>query len=101
LLNDDFRVPSALAMLAARPRGGPSEGIPTVLSASRFHYLSLTGAAANRQSLTYQSHMAIDFFATPTVSRYRNMVRLFEPMRASLIGHGLNVDQVITLLKAR
>jgi uncharacterized protein len=36
----------------------------------------------------------------PTYSRYRRMVELFEPMRATLIGHGLSADQVATLLKA-
>lgn len=35
----------------------------------------------------------------PTYARYRRMVELFEPMRATLIGHGLSVQQVITLLK--
>lgn len=35
----------------------------------------------------------------PTFERYRRMFDLFEPMRATLIGHGLNVQQVITLLK--
>jgi uncharacterized protein len=36
----------------------------------------------------------------PTYDRYRRMVQLFEPMRATLIGHGLTADQVATLLKA-
>jgi len=36
----------------------------------------------------------------PTYDRYRRMVELFEPMRATLIGHGLSADQVATLLKA-
>lgn len=36
----------------------------------------------------------------PTYDRYRRMVELFEPMRATLIGHGLSADQVVTLLKA-
>ncbi|MFM0381580.1 YfbU family protein [Paraburkholderia strydomiana] len=36
----------------------------------------------------------------PTYDRYHRMVELFEPMRAGLIGHGLSVDQVVTLLKA-
>jgi uncharacterized protein YfbU (UPF0304 family) len=35
----------------------------------------------------------------PTFGRYRQMIRLFEPMRATLIGHGLSVQQVVTLLK--
>lgn len=34
-----------------------------------------------------------------TFERYSRMVRLFEPMRKTLIGHGLSVEQVITLLK--
>ncbi len=38
----------------------------------------------------------------PTLAHYRKMVALFEGMRASLgVGHGLTVDQVIALLKAR
>lgn len=36
----------------------------------------------------------------PTYTRYRRMVALFEPMRVTLIGHGLSMEQVITLLKA-
>ncbi|WP_430504849.1 YfbU family protein [Ralstonia pseudosolanacearum] len=36
----------------------------------------------------------------PTYNRYSRMVELFEPMRATLIGHGLSADQVATLLKA-
>lgn len=36
----------------------------------------------------------------PTYDRYKRMFELFEPMRAGLIGHGLSVDQVVTLLKA-
>lgn len=35
----------------------------------------------------------------PTEARYRQMVKLFAPMRATLIGHGLNVRQVAELLK--
>jgi uncharacterized protein len=35
----------------------------------------------------------------PTYERYLGMVDLFEVMRAKLIGHGLSVQQVITLLK--
>jgi len=42
----------------------------------------------------FNSHM-------PTVSRYQHMVWLYEPMRASLIGRDLTVDQVIELLKVR
>jgi uncharacterized protein YfbU (UPF0304 family) len=34
-----------------------------------------------------------------TEGRYRQMVRLFSPMREKLIGHGLSVQQVIELLK--
>ena len=36
----------------------------------------------------------------PTFGRYHRMVELFEPMRATLIGHGLSVQQVVTLMKA-
>lgn len=36
----------------------------------------------------------------PTYNRYSRMVALFEPMRATLVGHGLSADQVATLLKA-
>lgn len=36
----------------------------------------------------------------PTFARYHHMVKIFEPIRATLIGHGLNLQQVITLLKA-
>ena len=35
----------------------------------------------------------------PTEARYRQMVKLFAPMRATLIGHGLSVRQVAELLK--
>jgi uncharacterized protein YfbU (UPF0304 family) len=35
----------------------------------------------------------------PTYDRYNSMFELFEPMRKTLIGHGLSVDQVVTLLK--
>lgn len=35
----------------------------------------------------------------PTVNCYRRMVELFEPMRPSLVGRGLSVEQVIQLLK--
>lgn len=34
----------------------------------------------------------------PTVNRYKKMVTAFEPMRVSLIGRELNVDEVIRLL---
>jgi uncharacterized protein YfbU (UPF0304 family) len=40
----------------------------------------------------FNSHM-------PTVGRYMGMYRLFEPMRAKLIGRELGVDDLITLLK--
>lgn len=36
----------------------------------------------------------------PTYHRYSKMFQLFEPMRSTLIGHGLSADQVVTLLKA-
>jgi uncharacterized protein YfbU (UPF0304 family) len=36
----------------------------------------------------------------PTYNRYKRMVELFEPMRSNLIGTGLSVDQIVTLLKA-
>jgi uncharacterized protein len=36
----------------------------------------------------------------PTYNRYRRMVDLFEPMRRTLVGHGLDVPQLVTLLKA-
>lgn len=35
----------------------------------------------------------------PTDSRYRHMLAAFEPMRASLVGGGLSVQQLISLLK--
>lgn len=35
----------------------------------------------------------------PTEQRYRRMIQLFEPIRVTLIGHGLNAQQVIELLK--
>lgn len=35
----------------------------------------------------------------PTYSRYRRMLASFEPMRAGLVGKGLSVQQLITLLK--
>lgn len=35
----------------------------------------------------------------PTEARYRRMVKLFTPMRATLVGHGLSVKQVAELLK--
>lgn len=35
----------------------------------------------------------------PTEERYRRMVKLFTPMRATLVGHGLSVKQVAELLK--
>ena len=34
-----------------------------------------------------------------TYDRYRSMVVLFEPMRASLVGGGLSLQQLVTLLK--
>ncbi|OZB55136.1 MULTISPECIES: YfbU family protein [Betaproteobacteria] len=34
-----------------------------------------------------------------TEGRYRRMITAFEPMRASLVGGGLNVQQLVTLLK--
>jgi len=37
----------------------------------------------------------------PVIDSYRRMLRVFEPMRVSLIGHGLNAKQLIELLKAR
>lgn len=36
----------------------------------------------------------------PNADRYQRMFELFEPMRKKLIGHGLSVEQVVTLLKA-
>jgi uncharacterized protein len=36
----------------------------------------------------------------PTLARYRRMVALFEQMRPNLVGHGLNAQQVVALLKA-
>jgi uncharacterized protein YfbU (UPF0304 family) len=36
----------------------------------------------------------------PTYSRYRRMLDAFEPMRASLVGGGINVQQIVPLLKA-
>ena len=36
---------------------------------------------------------------SPKVASYRHMIRLFEPMRAKLVGRGLSVDEVIELLK--
>jgi uncharacterized protein YfbU (UPF0304 family) len=36
----------------------------------------------------------------PTYNRYRRMVELFEPMRKTLVGHGLDVPQLVALLKA-
>jgi uncharacterized protein YfbU (UPF0304 family) len=41
---------------------------------------------------SFNSHM-------PTVARYLGMYRLFEPMRAKLIGRELGVEDLITLLK--
>lgn len=41
---------------------------------------------------SFNSHM-------PSVDRYRRMIGLFEPMRKNLMGRGLNVEEVITLLK--
>lgn len=35
----------------------------------------------------------------PTYQRYRSMAALFEPMRASLAGGGLSLQQLVTLLK--
>lgn len=35
----------------------------------------------------------------PLVKRYREMTALFDPMRATLLGRELSVDEVITLLK--
>lgn len=35
----------------------------------------------------------------PTEERYRRMVKLFAPMRVTLVGHGLSVRQVAELLK--
>lgn len=37
----------------------------------------------------------------PTLRAYREMVKIFEPMRATLIGHGLNAKQIVELIKAR
>jgi len=37
----------------------------------------------------------------PSVETYRRMFRLFEPMRATLIGQELNASQIIELMKAR
>lgn len=36
---------------------------------------------------------------SPTEARYRRMSALFETIRPTLIGHGLSVQQVVTLLK--
>lgn len=36
---------------------------------------------------------------SPTYDRYSRMYELFEPMRASLIGGGLSLQQLVTLLK--
>lgn len=36
---------------------------------------------------------------SPTYNRYRHMLDAFEPMRASLTGGGLSVQQLVTLLK--
>ncbi|MFM0085012.1 YfbU family protein [Paraburkholderia sediminicola] len=36
----------------------------------------------------------------PTYGRYSRMVELFEPMRSTLVGHGLSADQVAALLQA-
>lgn len=35
----------------------------------------------------------------PTEGRYRRMIAAFEPMRTSLVGGGLNMQQLVTLLK--
>jgi uncharacterized protein len=36
----------------------------------------------------------------PTVPRYARMLRVFEPMRAGLVGKGLSAEQLIAILKA-
>lgn len=38
---------------------------------------------------------------SPTISRYRNMLEVFEPLRGKLIGASLNADQIIAILNAR
>jgi uncharacterized protein YfbU (UPF0304 family) len=37
----------------------------------------------------------------PTIATYRRMLGAFEPIRKTLIGHGLSADQIITLLKTK
>ena len=52
------------------------------------------GRFQNFKGRELNSHM-------PTVGRYQRMAAAFAPMRASLIGRELNVDQVIHLLQIR
>ena len=50
----------------------------------------------------FESFKGRDFNShLPMVERYRRMTAKFEPMRASLIGRELNVNEVIELLKLR
>lgn len=37
----------------------------------------------------------------PTLEGYRRMVRVFEPIRTQLVGHGLSASQIVSILNAR
>ena len=37
----------------------------------------------------------------PSIATYRRMLAVFEPIRSSLDGHGLSVEQVVEILKAK
>jgi uncharacterized protein YfbU (UPF0304 family) len=64
-------------------------------------YLSIARFLVEKMD-RFQVFKGRDFKAHhPTIARYSQMVALFEGMRVHLIGVGLTVDQVITLLQAR
>lgn len=37
----------------------------------------------------------------PSIATYRRMLAVFEPIRSTLVGHGLSADQVVQILKAK
>lgn len=57
------------------------------------HGVPQPGTAARFKGRSIDSHHS-------TFGRCRRMLALFEPMRVKLVGQGLSVAQVITLMKA-
>ena len=92
---DKDRVKDAIGTLGTNPKFSGFDGN------NEAEYMSITmfvvetmGRFTEFKGREMNSHM-------PMVNRYQRMVRVFEPMRAQLIGVGLTAAQVISLLEAK